>query len=681
MHKPPQDFPRPEKQPFKLEKHGDVRMDDYYWLRERENPKVIDHLKAENAYTERALAPVSSLRESLFDEMKSRVKEDDESAHTRFRGFEYYHRMIAGLQYPVFLRKSIEPGAKEEILIDVNALAKGKDFTQCSGPIVSPNQKIMAYGCDFVGRRFYDLRVKDLSTGKDLGVDLKNVNANVAWAADNRHFFYTRQDPKTLRSHQVWRYDLQSKSNQLVYEEKDETFSVWVSDTSAENFVLMGISSTLTSEMRYVDAKNPTAPFKVFLPREREHEYQVYDGGDRFYVRTNWKAKDFRLMETPFGQTDKKHWKEIVPHRPGTTLNDVEIFKDWIAMGEKTLGLDHIFVRERKTGKTREIPFQDQNYLVEMTGNAEYDSRTLRYSYESMRQPETIFDYDFASGASTTVKVREVPNYDASKYRTERIWITARDGKKIPVSLLMKKEIKTDAANPMLVYGYGSYGFSMSPWFSSTVFSLVDRGWVYAMTHIRGGMELGREHYDNGRTMNKLNTFTDFIDTTEALVKQGYADPKRVYAEGGSAGGLLMGAVINMRPDLYRGVVAAVPFVDVVTTMLDDSIPLTTGEYDEWGNPNEAKAYAYIKQYSPYDNVKAQPYPNMLITTGLHDSQVQYWEPAKWAAKIRDLKTNDSLILLKTEMNAGHGGASGRYEALKEKAVEWAFLLMIDGNR
>lgn len=680
MHKTPQDYPRPEKKSFKLEKHGDVRVDEYYWLRERENPKVIDYLKAENDYTERVMAPVEKLRETLFEEMKSRVKEDDQSAPIRFRGFDYFHRMVAGQQYPIFLRKAVAAGAKEETLIDVNELNKGHDFTECSGPMISPNQRIMVYGCDFVGRRFYDLHAKDLQTGKDLGVDLKNVRPNVAWAADNRHFFYTRQDPKTLRTHQVWLYDLQTKANKLVYEEKDETFSVFVSDSMAENYIFIGSYSTLTSEVRYLDAKNPTGAFKIFQPREREHEYQVYDGGDRFYIRTNWNAKDFRLMEASYGVTDKKFWKEIVPHRLGSTIEEVEVFKDWIAYKEKTQGLDHLFVRDRKTGATREVPFQDQNYMIELTGNVDFSAPAVRYSYESQRQPETIFDFGFASGTSVAVKTREVPNYDPAKYRTERIWITARDGKKIPVSLVMQKDFKPDGKRPILVYGYGSYGFSMSPWFSSSVFSLVDRGWVYAMTHIRGGMELGRDHYDDGRTMHKMNTFTDFIDTTEALVKQGYGDKNRVYAQGGSAGGLLMGAVINMRPDLYNGVLAAVPFVDVVTTMLDDSIPLTTSEYDEWGNPNEAKAYAYIKQYSPYDNVKAHAYPNMLVTTGLHDSQVQYWEPAKWVAKIRDVKTNDSVILLKTEMNAGHGGASGRYEALKEKAVEWAFLLMIDGK-
>jgi len=674
----PADVPRAEKAPVRLEKHGHVRIDDYFWLRERDNPKVIDYLKTENDYVERALAPVASLREQLFQEMQSRIKKDRETAPYRDNGYFYAVRMQASLQYPIHLRRQGTPTGPEEILLDVNEVAKGQSYTSCSSPKVSDDTHLMVYGCDLQGSRFYMLRVKDLRTGADLGVEIRDVTPNVVWAADNRHFFYVRQDARTLRPYQVWRYNLVTKENTLIYTEKDPTFDVDILATLAKKHLFIVSSSTLSTEVRFLDRAKPLGKLKVFQPRERNHEYQVWDGGDRFFIVTNWKAKDFRLMESPLHFTGKRAWKEIVPHRPGTLLNGIEAFRDWLVLEQQQKELSQLVVLDRRTGKQRLISFQDASYMVSLRGNAEYHPPAIRYEYESMLQPETTFDYNPATGVSHVVCVNEVPNFDPAKYRTERLWVTARDGRKLPVSLLMQKDAKTDSTRPMLVYGYGAYGVPTEPSFSANIFSLIDRGWVYAMTHIRGGSELGRAHYEDGRKSEKMNTFTDFIDSTEELIKRGYADRKRVYAEGSSAGGLLVGAVMNLRPDLYRGIVANMPFVDVLTTMLDDSIPLTTDEYDEWGNPNKKSDYYDILQYSPYDNVNRRAYPHLLVTAGLHDSRVPYWEPAKWVAKIREYKTNHTLTLLKTDMNTGHDGVSGRYEALKDDALEQAFLLFVD---
>jgi oligopeptidase B len=674
----PADTPRAEKKPVRLEQHEHVRTDDYFWLRQGDNPQVIDYLKAENDYLERALAPVASLREQLFEEMKARKKEDDETAPYRDHGYFYAVRMQAGLQYPIYLRRKGTPTGPKEVLLDVNEVAKGQSYASCSSPKVSDDTHLMIYGCDLQGSDFYTLRVKNLRTGADLGVEIRDVTPNVVWAADNRHFFYVRQDPRTLRNYQVWRYNLVTKENTLIDEEQEPTFDVEILATLAKKHLFIVSSSTLSTEVRFLDRAKPLAKPRVFQPREQNHEYQVWDGGDRFFIVTNWRAKDFRLMESQLHRTGKEAWKEIVPHRPGTLLNWIEAFRDWLVLEQQQQGLDQLVMLDRRTGKQRLIRFQDDGSIISLKDNAEYQPPTIRYAYESMRQPETTFDYHPATGVSHVVRVQEVPNFDPAKYRTERLWVTARDGYKLPVNLLMQKDTKTDSTQPMLVYGYGSYGVSTEPSFSSNIFSLIDRGWVYALTHIRGGSELGRAHYEDGRKSKKMNTFTDFIDSTEELIQRGYADRQRVYAEGGSTGGLLVGAVMNLRPDLYRGIIANMPFVDVLTTMLDDSIPLTTGEYDEWGNPNEKSDYYDILQYSPYDNVSRTAYPHLLVTTGLHDSLVPYWEPAKWVAKIREYKTNHTLTLLKTDMSAGHDGVSGRYEALKDKALEQAFLLFID---
>ncbi|MGE5085590.1 MAG: S9 family peptidase, partial [Bacillota bacterium] len=483
---------------------------------------------------------------------------------------------------------------------------------------------------------------------------------------------------ETLRTEKIYRYSLKTHQKELVYFEKDETFSVFVYKSLSRKFIYIGSHSTLTSETLYLPVDKPYEKFKVFTPREKGHEYTVTDGGDKFYIITNKNAKNFKLMTTELNHTDIKYWKELIPHRADVYLQDATVFKNHIALDERRNGLTEIQLTDRSGKNPFYIPFADQSFLAGTGDNREFDTEWMRFNFESMRRPPSIVDINMRTHEQVLKKTHEVPNYNPELYKTERIFITVRDGTKVPVSLLMKKDFQKNGKAPMLIYGYGSYGVNMDPWFSSDIFSLVDRGFIYAKAHIRGGSEMGRDWYDNGRTIHKLNTFTDFIDCTENLVKDGYASPSRVYAMGGSAGGLLMGAIMNMRPDLYKGIVAQVPFVDVITTMLDESIPLTTGEYDEWGNPNDRKSYDYIKSYSPYDNVADRKYPNTLVTTGLHDSQVQYWEPAKWVAKLRDHNKGDSVILLKTDMESGHGGASGRFDALKDTATEYAFILMID---
>lgn len=670
--------PVAEKKPVTLSKHDHERIDEYLWMRERENPEVRAHLERENAHLESVLKPVSSLRESLFNEMKGRMKEDDSSPPVPYKGYEYYHRVEAGKQYPIHARRR-KDSTQEEILLDVNRLAEGKSFTNCSGPSLSDSQNLMIYGCDFVGRNFFEIRGINLETGEDLGISIKDVRPRAIWSKDDRYFFYVQQDPETLRNRWVYRFDRSDGTAERIFEERDETYSVYLSRSGAENFLFIISSSTLSSEVRYVSLDNPRERPRLFLRRERDHLYSITDGGDRFFVLTNWEAKNFRIMEVPLDRTARAHWREIVPHRSDVYLEDLSAYSTVLTWSERRRGLEHLVIRDRATATQREIPFEDESYLASWGVTAEYDSAHLRYQFESMRQPPSTLDYDLASGTSKLIKTREVPNFKSGNYRTERIWVKARDGTEVPVSILMPARFKAGSGRtPLLVYGYGSYGASMSPWFSSSRLSLVDRGWVFAIAHVRGGSELGRDWYDQGRTFNKMNTFHDFIDVTEALVSRGYGDRSRVYARGGSAGGLLMGAVMNLRPDLYRGIVAEVPFVDVVTTMLDETIPLTTGEYDEWGNPHHPESYKYILGYSPYDNVKKADYPHLLATTGFHDSQVQYWEPAKWVARLRDSRTNDRLTLLKTDLESGHGGASGRYNALRDEALVQSFLLMIN---
>jgi len=665
-----------------MEIHGLQRNDPWFWMKERENPELLKHLSNENEYVEKVLAPMKDTREKILGELRARIKEDDSTYPFVLHGYHYYKRFEPKKEYPIYARRKGSRSATEEILLDVNVLAAGKEYTSVPFPEISPDSSKIIYAADFTGRRFYDLYVKDLKTGKLIGKPIEKTTGNAEWANDNKTIFYAKQHPETLRSQWIYRHELGSAAPDfLVYEEKEDTFGVQVQKSRTDSFLFLASYSTLSNEWRIIDANRPLEAPVVFLPREKEHEYSIEDGGDGFYVATNWKAKNFRLMKAPHRASKKEEWTVVVPHRSDVLLEGVTFFKTHYVLSERVKGQTMLTVVTRASGKSSPIPFPDPVFVASVDTNPEYDAPFLRYRYESLSRPATVFDYSFMTEKSEQRKQQEVPTFDASLYESDRVWATARDGTAVPISLVYRKGFEKNAKAPMLIYGYGSYGSSMEPWFQRDIVSLLDRGFVYAMAHIRGGSEMGRHWYDNGKVMHKMNTFTDFIDCTEHLIKLRYADPKRIYAEGASAGGLLMGAVANMRPDLYRGINAGVPFVDVLTTMLDDSIPLTTGEYDEWGDPRKAENYKYIAQYSPYDNVKAQDYPHFLITSGLHDSQVQYWEPTKWAAKLRKLKTNGNLVLLFTEMDAGHGGASGRFEALKQTALEYSFYLMLDGQR
>lgn len=666
--------------PVVLEKHGYKRIDPYFWLKERENPEVINYLNAENAYADKTLAPVSELTDKLFAEMRSRIKEDESSAPFKDGAYYYYARFETGKEYPIYARKKGSLKAAEEILINVNELAEGQEYFSVPFPKVSPDGTKLIYAADSTGRRFYDLFVKDLKSKKTEKL-VTDASGQVAWAADNRTIFYTKQHPETLRYQWAYRRAINGGTDELVYEEKDETYGLSVGKSRTNDYIFLISESTVAHEWRFLDSRQPNDQFEVFLPRERGHEYAVEDGVDGFYVVTNWQAKNFRLMKAPRRASKKEEWTEVIPHRDDILLSGVNFFRSHFAVEERRDGLSRLRVVERSSGKSVDVNFPDPTFVVSLSSNEEYDAKAVRYSYESLNRPDGTYDFDFKTGLSQLVKQRSVPNFDDSQYVSERVWAKVRDGTLVPISLVHKKGLKKDGKAPLFQYAYGSYGFSMDPSFSSEIFSLIDRGFVYAIAHIRGGSEMGRYWYEDGKLLKKRNTFTDFIDVTEHLIKEKFADPARVYGQGGSAGGLLIGAVANLRPDLYRGLHAAVPFVDVLTTMLDDSIPLTTGEYDEWGNPNDKEYYEYMASYSPYDNVEKKAYPHMLITSGLHDSQVQYWEPTKWAAKLRKYKNNDALILLRTEMDAGHGGASGRFEALKQTAEEYSFFLMLDGQK
>ncbi len=669
--------PLPEKHDKILEIHGDQRHDPYFWLRERENPKVVDHLKKENEYLEKTLEPVKKMRDDLFAEMKGRIKEKDDSAPVQRGAYTYQFRYLEGKQYPIWLRKKTGHST-EEILLDENQLAEGKPFLDCEGPFISPDQTKMAYACDFVGRRFYQLHIKDLKTQKDTSIRIPQIRGGVAWAADNKTLFTVVPNEKTLRAEKIIRVDTATQKFEDIYFEKDETFSVGVSRGLSQKFIFIESSSTLSTETRFLPSDQPLGKFQIFLPREPEHEYSIVDQGNSFVVMSNWQAPNFRIFLAPQKPTPKDKWKEIIPHRADTFISDFVGFKNKLVFVERKNGLDQIVIRSPEGKDIHSLNFPDPSYELSLAQNVEYNSPNVRFNYQSMRLPSTVFDCSFENFELKTVKVKEVIGYNAAEIETARIQIKARDGTTVPASLAWKKSGTPLSERPMLVYGYGSYGHSTTASFSSEAQSLMNRGFIVARAHIRGGSELGRTWYDQGRTSKKMNTFYDFIDVTEGLVREGFGDKKRLYALGGSAGGLLMGAVINLRPDLYRSVVAAVPFVDVITTMLDETIPLTTFEFDEWGNPKKKEEYAWMKQYSPYDLVKKEPYPNLLVTTGFHDSQVQYWEPAKWVAKIREMRTNNKLTLMRVDFDSGHGGASGRFEHLKDTALIYAFLIYTD---
>lgn len=668
--------------PHQLEKHGHIRTDNYYWLRDRENAEVIAYLEAENAYKEEKLAHTKELQNTLFEEMKGRIKKDDSSVPYEKDGYFYYTRYEKGKEYPIHCRKKGSLDNEEQITLDVNVLAEGKDYCAATGGAnVSPNHQYLLYGTDYVSRRIYTLYVKDLHTGELLEDVIPDVTGNAVWAADNRTIFYSKQDPETLRSYQVYRHTLGTDvaEDKLIFQEDDDTFRSYVYKTTSKKYIVIFSSSTLTNEAQVLEADNPQGDFRMFQSREREHEYSIDHAGKHFYIHTNWEAKNFRLMRATEAQTSKENWEEVIPHREDVLLEGLELFKDYLVLDERKGGLNHIRIIPNE-GEEHYLPFEEAAYMAGTGNNPNYDSEWLRFTYQSMTTPGSVFDYNMRTGEKILRKEQEVlGDFDKTNYRTERIFAASHDGTQVPISIVYHKNTAIDGKAPLLLYAYGSYGYSLDAYFSTSRLSLLDRGFVYAIAHIRGGEEMGRAWYENGRMLNKKNTFLDFIASGEHLVANGYCAPDQLYAMGGSAGGLLMGAIMNMKPELWAGVVAAVPFVDVVTTMLDDSIPLTTGEYDEWGNPNEKTYYEYILSYSPYDQVESKAYPPTLVTTGLHDSQVQYWEPAKWVAKLRDMKTDNNVLLLHTNMEAGHGGKSGRFEALKEVAMEYAFLLDLVG--
>ncbi len=672
--------PEAEKKPLERKIHDDVRIDNYAWMQNRDLPEVINYLNKENSYTEEVMADSKQLREQLYNEIISRIKKDDSSVPFKKRGYYYYTRYQTEGEYPIYCRKKGSLEAVEEVILDVNLLAKDKKYCSVAGVSISPDNNMLAYGVDYVSRRLYTLCFKNLLTGENFDVEIPDSSGSLTWANDNKTVFYTLKDVETLRSYRIMRHVLGTALHEDVeiFTENDDTFSSAVFKTKSEKFLVIESSTSISTEYRFVEADQPYDPFRIFQTREKDHEHTVYHYRDQFFIITNWNAKNFRLMETTLDKTEKEHWKEVISHRADVLLEGIELFDDFMVVSERSNGLTHLNILDKKTKDNFYLDFGEEVYVSGLSSNAEFDTTIVRYAYSSLTTPPSVIDFNMVTKEKMVLKQQEViGSFNASDYEAKRLWATARDGKKIPMSIVYKKGISLNGNNPALLYGYGSYGISIDPGFSSVRLSLLDRGFIFAIAHIRGGEEMGREWYDDGKMLNKKNTFYDFIDCAEHLIKLNYTNPSGLFAKGGSAGGLLMGTVANMRPDLFKGIIASVPFVDVVSTMLDDSIPLTTGEYDEWGNPNEKKYYDYMLSYSPYDNVEAKAYPAMLVLTGLHDSQVQYWEPSKWVAKLRELKTDSNLLLYHVNMEAGHGGASGRFEMFKETALEYAFMLKV----
>lgn len=666
-----------------LEIHGDQRMDPYFWLNERENPEVIRYLEEENSYADFIMKDTEELQEELFEEMKSRYKKDDESLPYFFNGYWYIVRYEEGKEYPIFCRKQHSLDQPEEIIVDVNILAEGENFFEVGSVAVSPDNHLASFSADNIGRRIYTINFKNLETGEILPDKIPNTTGKAVWANDNRHVFYIRKDTN-LRAFQVYRHQLGTDPSEdvLIFHEEDDTFDVNVFKTKSLKYIFIASSSTISDEHRFIPSDDVFADWTVIQPRIDDLEYSVEHYEDEFYIITNAdEATNFKIVKTTITQCSMEHWVDVIPHRENVLLEGFEIFRDYLVLEEREQGLLQIRIINEKTGESYYLPFSDPTYTAYIGINLEFDTDILRYGYTSLTQPGSTYEYNMKEKTTQLLKQQEVlgGKFSPENYISERVWADSRDGKtKIPVSLVYHKNTAKSADTPLLLYGYGSYGHTVDASFSNVRLSLLDRGFIYAIAHIRGGEYLGREWYEEGKMLYKKNTFFDFIDAGKFLIRENYTSSKHLYAMGGSAGGLLMGAVINFDPQLFNGIVAQVPFVDVVTTMLDETIPLTTGEYDEWGNPNDREYYDYIKSYSPYDNVEAKDYPHMLITTGLHDSQVQYWEPAKWVARLRELKTDDHMLIFKTDMSAGHGGASGRFESLKEDALEYAFLLMID---
>ena len=669
--------------PHQLEKHGHIRTDNYYWLNDRENPEVIDYLNKENEYYQKSTEHTKAFQKDLFEEMKARIKEDDESYPYFYNGYYYITRFEKGKDYPIYSRKKESLTAAEEIMFDCNEMAKDFTYFNLNGISISEDNKWVSFGVDTVSRRQYTIQIKNLETNEILPLKIENTTGGATWASDNKTIFYTRKDEVTLRSDKIFKHKLGSNpaDDVVVYFEKDDTFNVTVYKSKSKKYLIITSESTLTSEYQILLSATPDAKFKVFQKRTRELEYSISHYEDSFYIVTNKDdATNFKLMKTPEDKTSKENWVDLIPHRDEVLLEGIDIFKEYLVVSERFDGLNKIRIMPWNGGEEYYLPFEIETYTAYTTTNIDFDTEILRYGYQSMATPSSIIDFNMRTKEKIVLKEQEVlgGKFDKNNYIEERIWATATDGTKVPMSMVYRKGIELNGQNPFLLYAYGSYGMTMDPYFSTTRLSLLDRGFIYAIAHVRGGEDLGRNWYEDGKLLKKKNTFTDFIDCSKYVIEQKYTSPEHLYAEGGSAGGLLMGAIVNMNPELYNGVIAQVPFVDVVTTMLDETIPLTTGEYDEWGNPNKKKYYNYMLSYSPYDNVEKKEYPNMYISTGLHDSQVQYWEPAKWIAKLRVYKTNNKQLYLDTNMEAGHGGASGRFEALKEVAKEFTFLLDLE---
>jgi oligopeptidase B len=669
--------------PHELEKHGHVRIDNYYWLNDRENPEVIDYLNKENDYYNQSTAHTKDFQKDLFEEMKARIKEDDSSVPYFYNGYYYITRFEKGKDYPIHSRKKGSLDAKEEIMFDCNEMAKGHSYFNLNGISISEDNQWVSFGLDTVSRRQYTIQIKNLETNEILPLKIDNTTGGATWASDNKTLFYSRKDEVTLRPDRIYKHKLGSNPSEdvVVYFEKDDTFNVSIYKSKSKKYLIISSESTLTSEFQILLSATPDEQFKVFQKRTRELEYSISHYEDSFYIVTNKDdATNFKVMKTPEDKTSMENWVDLIPHREEVLLEGIDIFKDYLVVSERFDGLNKIRIMPWIGEGEYYLPFDLETYTAYTTTNIDFDTEILRYGYQSMAIPSSVIDFNMRTKEKTVLKEQEVlgGKFDKNNYIEERIWATAQDGTKIPMSMVYRKGVELNGKNPFLLYAYGSYGMTMEPYFSTTCLSLLDRGFIYSIAHIRGGEDMGRMWYEDGKLLKKKNTFTDFIDCSKHVIAEKYTSEEHLYAEGGSAGGLLMGAIINMNPELYNGVIAQVPFVDVVTTMLDDTIPLTTGEYDEWGNPNVKKYYDYMLSYSPYDNVKEQDYPNLYISTGLHDSQVQYWEPAKWVAKLRVLKTNSKQLFMDTNMDAGHGGASGRFESLKEVAKEFSFLLDLE---
>ena len=676
--------PIAEKIEKKLSIHGDTRIDEYYWLNQRGNKKVIDYLNAENSYRDLYMKDYKGLEEELFQEIKSRIKEDDSSVPYLDNGYYYYTRYEKGKQYPIYCRKKGSLEAKEEVLIDANIMSEGYDYFRVGDIEISPDDKIMAYSIDTLSRRIYTIYFMNLETREIHKENIKNTSGSITWANNSKTLFYNLKDVETLRTDRVMMHNLNSNNtDKEIFFEDDETFSVYSYKTKNDKYIIIGSSSTLSQEFRYVSADSPNKDFKIFQKRVNGLEYSIDHFNEKWFIRTNKdKATNFKLMICDENKTNKENWKDYISHRQDVLLEDIDLFNNHLVITERKTGLRRIEIRPWKGGDSHYIEFEDEAYSLYSSTNLETNTNKFRYSYSSMTTPNSVIEYDMNSREKIILKETEVlgGKFDKNNYVSLRVWAPARDGKKIPISLVYRKDMYKNGENPLLLYGYGSYGITNNASFSSVRLSLLDRGFVYAIAHIRGSQYLGREWYDDGKMFKKKNTFYDFIDSGKFLIKEGYSNDEKLFAMGGSAGGLLMGAVVNMEPKLFRGIVAGVPFVDVITTMLDEDIPLTTFEYDEWGNPNNKDSYDYMLSYSPYDQVEEKEYPAIFITTGYHDSQVQYFEPAKWIARLRDRRTNNEPLLMYCNMDAGHGGASGRFEAYKETAMEYAFFISLLEN-